>query len=301
MTATRKALHGTLAFHLMILIPLVFVLIFNYIPMSGIVIAFKNYKPGLGIIESPWVGLLHFKRMFLTNETIRAFGNTLIIAFMKIVANLVVPIVFALLLNEVARRRYKRVVQTITYLPHFLSWVVLSGIFIDLLSPTGGYVNRVIQSLGFQPIYFLGDKNVFRLTMVVTDVWKNFGYNTIIYLAALTSIDPTLYEVAAVDGAGYWKRTIHITLPGIANFVVLMTILGVGQILNAGFDQIFNMYNVSVYETGDILDTMVYRTGIQLQQYSFSTAVGLFRSVVGLILITTCNKMANVYAGYRVF
>lgn len=301
MTTARKTLHGTAVFHLMILIPLVFIIIFNYIPMGGIVIAFKNYKPGLGMLQSPWVGLLHFKRMFLTYDTLRAFGNTLIIAFMKIVANLIVPIMFALLLNEVGNRKYKRVVQTITYLPHFLSWVVLSGIFIDLLSPTGGYVNRVIESFGFEPIYFLGDKNVFRQTMVVTDVWKNFGYNTIIYLAALTSIDPTLYEVAAVDGAGYWKRTIHITLPGIANFVVLMTILGVGQILNAGFDQIFNMYNVSVYETGDILDTMVYRTGIQLQQYSFSTAVGLFRSVVGMILITTCNKMANVYAGYRVF
>jgi putative aldouronate transport system permease protein len=299
--AKKKPVSGTLVLHLMILVPLVFIIIFNYAPMAGIVIAFKNYKPGLGILGSPWVGLQNFQRMFLTHDMSRAFRNTLAIALMKIVANLAVPILFALLLNEVTNRKYKRAVQTITYLPYFLSWVVLGGIFIDLLSPTDGYVNRLIQSMGFEPLYFLGDKQLFRQTIVLTDVWKNFGYNTIVYLAALTNIDPALYEVAAVDGAGHWKRTLHITLPGILNFVVLMTILSVGQILNAGFDQVFNLYNVSVYETGDILDTMVYRTGILQQQYSFSTAVGLFRSAIGLILIASCNKLARVYAGYRVF
>lgn len=295
---TRK---NTLEFHIMVWIPLLFLLIFNYGPMFGIVIAFKNYKPGLGIFGSPWVGLQYFQRIFLMDDTMRALRNTLIIALMKVIANLAFPVCFALLLNEVRVRSYKRVVQTITYLPYFLSWVVLSGILIDLLSPDGGMVNQFLGFLGIEPIYFLGDKNVFRKTLMVTDVWKNFGYNTIVYLAALTGVDPTLYEAAAVDGAGRWKQTIHITLPGIATFVALMTILGIGQILNAGFDQVFNLYNVSVYETGDIIDTLVYRLGIQQQQYSFSTAVGLFKSIVSLILISLSNFLANRYAGYRVF
>jgi len=292
---------NTLIFHVLVWIPLIFVIIFNFIPMGGIIIAFKNYKPGLGIFGSSWVGLENFRRMFLTQDTLRAFRNTLIIAIMKIIANLIVPVIFALLLNEVGNRKYKRLVQTITYLPYFLSWIVLSGILIDLLSPDGGLVNQIITSLGFEPVYFLGDKDIFRYTLVVSDVWKNFGYTTIIYLAALTAIDPNLYEAASIDGAGYIARAWHITLPGIVSFIALMTILGIGQILNAGFDQVFNLYNVSVYSTGDILDTLVYRTGIQQQQYSFSTAVGLFRSVVGIILIATSNFLANRYAGYRVF
>ena len=297
----KKTRKNTLEFHIMVWIPLLFLLIFNYGPMFGIVIAFKNYKPGLGIFGSPWVGLQYFQRIFLMDDTMRALRNTLIIAMMKIVANLLFPVCFALLLNEVRIRSYKRIVQTITYLPYFLSWVVLSGILIDLLSPDGGMVNQFLGFLGIEPIYFLGDKNVFRKTLMVTDVWKNFGYNTIVYLAALTGVDPTLYEAAAVDGAGRWKQTLHITLPGIATFVALMTILGIGQILNAGFDQVFNLYNVSVYETGDIIDTLVYRLGIQQQQYSFSTAVGLFKSVVSLVLISLSNFLANRYAGYRVF
>jgi len=285
----------------MIWVPLAFIIIFNYIPIMGIIIAFKNFKPGLGIMGSNWVGLMHFRRMFIMDDTLRAFRNTLIIAVMKVIANLIFPIVFALLLNEVGNIKYKRTVQTITYLPYFLSWVVLSGILIDLLSPAGGLVNRIIESMGFEAIYFLGDKATFRGTLVGTDMWKNFGYNTIIYLAALTGVDPTLYEAASVDGAGRWKQTIHITLPGIATFIALMSILGIGQILNAGFDQVYNLYNVSVYETGDIIDTLVYRLGIQQQQYSFSTAVGLFKSVVGLILISSSNWLAKRYAGYRVF
>lgn len=289
-------------FHLMVWIPLLCIIIFNYIPMiTGFSIAFKDYKPGLGIADSPWVGLKHFEKMFITDDTLRALRNTLIIAFMKIIGNLAVPITFALMLNEIRVKWFKKVTQTITYLPYFLSWIILAGILTNILRTDGGLVNRIIETFGHEPVFFLGSNDTFRWTLTVSDVWKNFGYNTIVYLAALTNIDPALYEAAAIDGAGRWKQTLHITLPGISMFIVLMTILSIGNILNAGFDQVFNLYNVSVYESGDIIDTLVYRLGIQQQQYSFSTAVGLFKSVVSIILIAGSNKLADKFAGYRVF
>lgn len=289
-------------FHLMVWIPLLCIIIFNYIPMiTGFSIAFKDYKPGLGIADSPWVGLKHFEKMFITDDTLRALRNTLIIAFMKIIGNLAVPITFALMLNEIRVKWFKKMTQTITYLPYFLSWIILAGILTNILRTDGGLVNRIIEAFGHEPVFFLGSNDTFRWTLTVSDVWKNFGYNTIVYLAALTNIDPALYEAAAIDGAGRWKQTLHITLPGISMFIVLMTILSIGNILNAGFDQVFNLYNVSVYESGDIIDTLVYRLGIQQQQYSFSTAVGLFKSVVSIILIAGSNKLADKFAGYRVF
>jgi len=286
----------------MIWIPLLLIIVFNYYPMvSGFSIAFKDFKPGLGISGSDWVGLKHFRRIFATDESMRALRNTLIIACAKIAANLVIPVIIALLLNEIKVKWFKRTVQTLTYLPYFLSWVILASILTNILSPDGGLLNRLIEALGGESVYFLGSNSVFRETLVVSDVWKNFGYNTIVYLAALTGIDPTLYEAAAIDGAGRWKQTLHITLPGISMFIVLMTILSVGNVLNAGFDQVFNLYNVAVYESGDIIDTLVYRLGIQQQQYSFSTAVGLFKSLVSLILIAGSNYAADKFAGYKVF
>lgn len=299
----KKRLNSnTLMFHIMIWIPLLLIIVFNYYPMvSGFSIAFKDFKPGLGISGSDWVGLKHFRRIFATDESMRALRNTLIIACAKIAANLVVPVIIALLLNEIKVKWFKRTVQTLTYLPYFLSWVILASILTNILSPDGGLLNRLIEALGGESVYFLGSNSVFRETLVVSDVWKNFGYNTIVYLAALTGIDPTLYEAAAIDGAGRWKQTLHITLPGISMFIVLMTILSVGNVLNAGFDQVFNLYNVAVYESGDIIDTLVYRLGIQQQQYSFSTAVGLFKSLVSLILIAGSNYAADKFAGYKVF
>lgn len=302
MKKKKKMTSNQLMFHLMVWVPLLCIIIFNYIPMiTGFSIAFKDYKPGLGIAGSPWVGLKHFEKMFITDDTMRALRNTLIIAFMKIIGNLIVPVTFALLLNEIRVKWFKRVTQTITYLPYFLSWIILAGILTNILKTDGGLVNRIVEAFGHEPIFFLGSNDTFRWTLTVSDVWKNFGYNTIVYLAALTSIDPSLYEAAAIDGAGRWKQTLHITIPGISMFIVLMTILSIGNILNAGFDQVFNLYNVSVYESGDIIDTLVYRLGIQQQQYSFSTAVGLFKSVVSIILIAGSNKLADKFAGYRVF
>lgn len=244
----------------------------------------------------------------LLPDTWPAVRNTLIIAIGKIIGNLVVPISFALLLNEIRVRWFKRAAQTITYLPYFLSWVVLGGILIKFLSPgssstTPGLLNTLLVNLHIikEPIYFLGSNSTFRGTMIISDIWKNFGYNTIIYLAALTGIDPTLYEAAMVDGAGKIKQTIHVTMPGIAPFIALMTIMSIGSVLNAGFDQIFNLYSPAVYATGDIIDTLVYRLGLINQQYSLSAAVGLLKSVVSCILVLTGYKLADKYAGYKVW
>ena len=291
---------STLPFHLMLIPPLILMLIFSYIPMAGIVMAFQNYQPGMGFFKSPWVGLDNFRHIFGLSNFGQVIWNTLYIALLKIVGNIVVPITFALLLNEVQCKWFKKAVQTITYLPYFLSWVIFAGVLRDFLAPSGA-LNSIITGLGGNSIYFLGNPKTFPMTMAVTDIWKNFGFNTIVYLAALTGLDPNLYEAAAVDGASRWKQTLNITLPGIAPIVALMTILAIGNILNAGFDQIFNLYSPMVYTTGDILDTFVYRLGIVDAQYSVSTAVGLFKSVISLILISSSHKIAEKYAGYQVF
>lgn len=287
--------------HIMLFPALVLVFIFSYIPMFGIVIAFQKFKPTLGFWDSEFVAWGNFEYIFKLPNFGKVMRNTVTIAMMKIVAGLIVPVFFALLLNEVRSNTFKRSVQTVIYFPHFLSWVILGGIFIDVLSPSSGIVNRVITALGGQSIYFLGNKQWFPYSLVFTDVWKNFGYGTIVYLAALTSIDETLYEAAIVDGATRMQQTRHITLPGISSIVMLMTILSLGNVLNAGFDQVFNLYSPQVYETGDILDTLVYRIGMDEAQFSISTAIGLFKSLISLVLITTSNYMANRFAGYRVF
>jgi putative aldouronate transport system permease protein len=209
-------------------------------------------------------------------------------------------VIFALLLNEVRRKVLQRGIQTLIYLPHFISWILLSGILRDLLAPQTGLINAALTSLGSESIYFLGDNRYFPWVVIFSDVWKEFGYGTIVYLAALTAIDPTLYEVAYVDGANRWKQLIHITLPGIAPMIVLMTTLSMGNILNGGFDQIFNLYAPVVYETGDILDTLLYRLGLVSMQFSVSTAASMMKSVVGLVLITVSYRIAYKTTGYRV-
>lgn len=293
----------------MLFIPVVLTVIYKILPIpAGILMAFQDFQPGLGFWKSEFVGLENFQKVFQLEESVSAIKNTLIIATHKILWNLVIAVVFALMLNEIQVSWFKRTVQTVTYLPYFLSWVVVAGILIDVLSPGNaasppGLLNNILMHLGIieEPIYFLGSNTTFRSTMVISDIWKSFGYNAIIYLAALTGIDPTLYEAAAVDGAGRWKQTIHITLPGIAPFVALMTILSIGNILSAGFDQIINLYNPIVYETGDIIDTLVYRLGIGRQQYSLSAAIGLAKSIVSCILVLLGYKLADKYAGYRVW
>lgn len=301
MKVIKKLKSDKVSLHFMVLIPAILAFIFYYIPMGGILIAFQDYKPGLGIWDSEWVWLDNFRYLFGMNEFRAALKNTLFIAVAKVILNLIVPIAFALLLNEVRNKFFKRTVQTLTFIPYFLSWVVLSGILLDFLSTDGGFINSVITGLGGKQIFFLGDKTIFPYTLIVSDIWKNLGYKTVVYLAAITSVDPNLYEAAAIDGARRMKQTWHVTLPSIAPFIALMTILSLGDVLNAGFDQVFNLYNAAVYETGDIIDTLVYRLGMINRQYSLSTAVGLFKSAISMVLILISYKLADKYAGYRVF
>ncbi len=306
---SNKQKKDTLMFHLMLLIPVIILFIYNILPIpAGILMAFQNFQPGKGFLKSGFAGLENFRKLWILPDTMPALRNTLIIAIWKIIGNLVIPVGFALMLNEVVAKPFKRIVQTITYLPYFLSWVMMAGILIKFLSPGSaaippGFLNTVLMKLGIisEPVYFLGTNATFRGTMVVSDIWKNFGYNTIVYLAALTGIDPTLYEAAAVDGAGRWKQTLHITIPRIAPFIALMTILSIGNVLNAGFDQIFNLYSPAVYESGDIIDTLVYRLGLVNKQYSLSAAVGLLKSAVSCFLVLLGYKIADKYAGYKVW
>jgi len=274
---------------LMLLPGLIWYLIFYYGPLYGIQIAFKNYRIADGITGSEWVGLDHFIRMFSTDGFTEILGNTLIISFYHILFGFTAPIILALLLNEIRSNVFKRVSQSISYLPHFFSWVILGGILDVLLSPTNGVVNHLIQLIGLDPIYFLGDPKYFRFTLVTSAIWKEIGWGTIIYLAALSSVDSHLYEAAIVDGANRWKQTLHITIPSIMPVIAILFILRIGNILDAGFDQVLNLYNPAVYSVGDIIDTYVYRVGINGMQYSYTTAVGLFKNVVGFTMILIAN------------
>ncbi len=287
--------------HMMLIPGLAMLIVFSYIPMAGIMMAFQKYIPNRGLFGSPFIGWSNFQLLLEYPDIGRIFFNTIFIAFMKIVAGLVVPITMAILLNEIAREWVKRTFQTLVYLPHFLSWVLLSGILIDVLSPSSGIVNQVLGLLGAKPIFFLGDNAWFPYVMVISDVWKEFGFGTIVYLAALTGINPSLYEAAEIDGAGRFKQTLYVTLPGMMPIIVLMMTLNIGNVLNAGFDQIFNLYSPQVYESADIIDTFVYRMGIQQAQFGFATAVGLLKSVVSFIFMSLSYILAYRVANYRIF
>ncbi|MBO9610917.1 MAG: sugar ABC transporter permease [Paenibacillaceae bacterium] len=293
---------NTWPLHLMILPGFILVLIYSYGPLAGMVIAFQKFVPARGLFgHQIWVGWANFDYALQFPGTLRVVWNTLYIASMKIVAGLLVPVVVALMLNEVIHAKLKRTLQTIVYLPHFLSWVLLSGILIDILSPGYGLVNAILRQIGVDPIYFLGDNRWFPYTLVVSDVWKEFGFGTIVYLASITSINPQLYEAAVVDGANRWRQTIHITLPGMRMIIVLMTVLSLGNVLNAGFEQVFNLYSPQVYESGDIIDTFVYRVGLLDNQFGFATAIGLFKSVVSFTMISIAYYLAYRIANYRIF
>ncbi|MGI6670898.1 MAG: ABC transporter permease [Christensenellales bacterium] len=278
-----------------LLIPaLVYILIFNYLPMAGIAIAFKDYNIFAGnnpidaILKSNWVGLKHFSKLFSSPDFARIFRNTLVISVYRLLFVFPLPIITAIMLNEILSVPFKRTIQTIIYLPHFLSWAVVSGIFLSLLGSTG-LVNQFINSLGGQSINFLSSKKWFRSVLIVTDAWKSVGWGSIVYLAAITSVDPQLYEAATIDGAGKIRQLMSVTIPGIAPTVIMMLILRIGRILDAGFEQIFVMYNSIVYEVADIIGTYVYREGLGRMNFSYGTAVGLFNSVVALILVLSSN------------
>ena len=286
-------------YHLMLLPGVIITLIFCYIPLYGLIIAFEDYNPGLGF-ASPWVGLDNFKFLFNQPNFVRTIWNTLYIAVFKLLLGIIVPVTFAVLLNEMISNKVKRVYQTLIYIPNFMSWVILAGVMMDLLGSDGA-INILLGKLGIEAISFLGNAKVFPWTMIISDVWKGFGYGTIVYLAALTGIDPGLYESATLDGATRWQKIRYITVPLLKPTIVLMLVLALGGVLNAGFDQVFNLYSPVVYSTGDIIDTYVYRLGIQQAQYSIGAAVGLFKSLVSCILVCVSYYMADKLAGYKIF
>lgn len=271
---------------LLLLPALIWYSVFHYAPLYGVQLAFKDFRVLEGINGSPWVGLKHFEIMFTsTSQFWRVFRNTVVISLYHIAFGFPAPIIFALILNEIRGSVFKRITQSISYLPHFLSWVILAGLLGTILSPTTGIVNYLLTQLGLESIYFLGDPKYFRFTLVMTNIWKEVGWGTIIYLAALASINPNLYEAASIDGAGRWKQTLHITLPSILPVISIMFIFQISGILDAGFDQILNLYHPAVYEVADILDTYVFRAGLSQMQYSLTTAVGLFKNVIALLLV----------------
>lgn len=286
----------------MLLPGMVLLFIFNYLPLYGWKIAFQKFIPAKGLFgDQKWVGLYWFQYISKYPDFIRALRNTLMISLGKLALGILIAILFSILINEIRNSRLKRTVQTIVYLPHFLSWIILSGVLIDILSPSTGIVNKLIMAFGGQPAFFLGDNRFFQGTMIVTDIWKEFGFNTIVYLAAITSIDPSLYESAVMDGANRLQQIIHITLPGMLPIIMLMLLLNIGSVMNANFDQIFNLYSPTVYKTGDVLDTLVYRIGLVNANYSLSTAIGIFKSMVSMLLVGTSYYSAYKFAGYRIF
>lgn len=293
--------HSTTSYHLMLLPTVLFLSVFSLYPLLGSILAFKTYQASKGILGSPWAGLENFAIVFQSPHFYRILRNTLVISLGKIGLNLLVPLVFALMLNEVRASWFRRGVQTITYLPYFLSWVILAGVFKDILSTTG-LVNKVLMRLFHtEPVMFFASVTAFPFIVILTDTWKDFGFNAILYLAALSTIDLGLYEAAKIDGATRWQQLLHVTLPGISATIILLAALSLQNVLNAGFDQIFNLYNPLVYTTADIIDTYVYRVGLMQAQYGLSTAVGMLKSVIAFILIALSYRLAARYANYRIF
>jgi putative aldouronate transport system permease protein len=286
--------------YVMVLPGFILLILFSYFPIFGVALAFQKFNPGLGVLKSRWVGWDNFRHLFTLPEFWRITRNTFIIAVSKTISLQLCAVLLALMLNEIRLHIFKRSIQTIVYLPHFLSWVILGGLMIDLLGSTG-LVNQLLRQLGGDPIVFLGSNDWFRPVLVVTYLWQEVGWSAIIYLAALTGIDPVLYEAAAMDGADHLRQIQHVTLPGIRSTVLLVAVLSLGSMLDAGFDQVLNLYNPVVYPTGDILDTFIYRAGLVSAQFSLATAVGLFRSLVRLILVAAGYWLANKYTDYRVF
>ncbi len=285
--------------YLLILPAIVFFVVYHYVPIYGITIAFKRYNAVKGILGSPWDGLTNFTRMFSTPDFLRVFRNTIVISLAKLVFAFPAPIIFALAINEIRHLRTKRVVQTISYLPHFMSWVVAAGIIREFLGMRGP-VNALVGLLGMKAQLYLTNQTLFVPILVVTEIWHNIGWGSIVYLSAITGIDPQLYEAAEIDGAGRFTKIAHITLPSIMPAIIILFLLRVGHVMNAGFDQVFNLYNPIVYSVGDIIDTYVYRVGLGNLDFSYATAIGIFKNVLGLILLVVVNRVTGRYSEYGV-
>ena len=291
--------------HLMIIPGVLFFLVFKYVPMYGILIAFKNYKGAAGgfsaIMASPWIGFKNFQVFFRSQFCGRVFRNTIILSLLRLAFSFPAPILLALLINEVRVSWFKRTVQTITYMPYFLSWVVVAGLLNTMLSPDNGAINTLIKMAGGEKIYFLTSKQWFRSILVLSEIWKNIGYGSIVYLAAITGIDQEQYEAARVDGANKLQQILHVTLPGIAEIIAIMLILQIGRMFDDNFDQIYNLYSASVYEVADVFETYVYRNGIQDAKFSYAAAVGLVKSVLALLMIMFSNRASKKLGAQGLF
>ena len=288
-------------YYIMLIPGLLFFLVFCYGPMYGLVIAFQDYYPLKGVSQSEWVGFKHFQKLFTDPFFLSVLKNTLIISFYKILICFPAPIILCLALNEIKNVKFKKFAQSVSYLPHFISWVVVSGIIIEFLSPSRGPINIILQELGIEPVFFVAEPKYFRGVLVLSDLWKSIGWGSIVYLAAVTGVDPTLYEAAEMDGAGRIKKIIHVTLPALVPIITVMFIMESGKVLNDSFEQVYNFLTPSTYEVGDVISTFVYRMGIQKMQYSFTTAVDLLKNVVSFILVMLTNYIARKTNDYALW
>ncbi len=279
--------------YLLLLPGIAFYIIFRYVPMYGVIIAFKDFSIYKGIIQSPFNNFEHFKVLFQTEQFYRILRNSVLLGLLKLVFNFPAPIIVALLLNEIGRSWFKRSVQTIIYMPHFLSWVIVGGLVISFLDPTDGILNVILKKMGKDSIFFLTEARYFRGILVLSNIWKEMGWGTIIYLSAITSINPQLYEAASIDGANRFRQMLNITLPCIMSTVIVILIINTGYILRNSFEQVFVLYNPLVYEVGDVFETYIYRVGLIKGDYGYSAAVGVFQSIVGMLFLLTTNKLAN--------
>lgn len=286
----------------LLLVPcVVYFIVFNYVPMYGLVLAFKEFKFSKGIVGSAWVGLENFKYLFNLDAFYKVLRNSLTLSLLKLVIYFPIPIILTIALNEIPFIRFKRISQTMLYLPYFISWVVIGGILVNLLSPSWGIINSVIRTFGGEPVFFLGSAKYFRGIAIVSNIWKNVGWDTIIYLAAITAINPELYEAATVDGASRLQRIWHITLPGIKGTIMILLLLTIGNIMNNGFEQIFMLQNASNLAVSEVFETYTYRLGIINGRFSFATTVGLFSSVVGFTLLILANMVAKLTGEEGIF
>lgn len=280
---------------------ILYFIIFKYVPVLGSIIAFKDYNIFKGFLGSPWVGLKHFREMFENPDVFQIILNTFIISSYDLIFNFPAPIIVALLLNELRIVVYKRLIQTVIYMPHFLSWVIISGIFIGILSPSTGIVNKLISFVGWEPIYFLGKEEWTRPILIISGIWQSVGWGTIIYLAVLAGINPELYEAAEVDGAGRFRQIISITIPSLMPTILVLFLLNIGQFIDFGFERVYVFLNPLNREPGNIIDTYIYEVGLTKTQYSFTTAIGIFKSLVGLFLLMIANFISKKATGNSLY
>ena len=290
----KKAFIRDRYLYLLLFLPLLYFIIFKYIPMIGLQIAFRDYRINDGMWGSVWVGAKHFVRLFSSPDFYSILYNTIVLSFLNIIFGFPMPIILAILLNEVNNMPFKRVTQSLLYMPHFISWIVLGGIITTILSPSTGMINNLVKYMGMDTVYFMGDTGWWRVVYVISGIWKEAGWGTIVYLAAISGINGELYEAARIDGANKFRQMWHVTLPGIRSTIAILLIMRMGQVLQVGFDQIYSLQNDMVLSVSDVISTYEYRIGLQDMQYSYTTALGLFKGVVGLIFVVGTNYIVNL-------